>query len=187
MKKIGVFLAEGFEEIEGLTVVDILRRAGVEVVTIAIAGKRQLSGSHDIHLVADTVYEDVDFGTLDGVVLPGGMPGTLNLKAHEGVVARVQEFAQAGKLVAAICAAPIVLGHAGVLEGKHATCYPGNEQELGGAIAETRAVVRDGNLITSRGMGTAIPFALALTAYLVNEDKAREISDSIQYAGESYE
>ena len=186
MKKIGVFLAEGFEEIEGLTVVDILRRAGVDAVTIAIAGKRQLSGSHNIHVVADQVYEDVDFDELDGIVLPGGMPGTLNLKAHEGVVAKVQEFARNGKLTAAICAAPIVLGFAGVLEGRCATCYPGNEAEMTGAVPKTEEVVRDQNIITSRGMGTAIPFALALTAYLISEEKAREIADSIQYSGAGY-
>lgn len=186
MKKIGVFLAEGFEEIEGLTVVDILRRAGVETVTIAVGGKRQLAGSHGIHVVADAVYEDIDFEKMDGIVLPGGMPGTLNLKGHAGVVSEVQRFAKDGRLVGAICAAPIVLGFAGVLEGKCATCYPGNEKELTGALVQTKAVVRDGNLITSRGMGTAIPFALALTAYLVDDAKAREISDSIQYTGVSY-
>lgn len=187
MGKIGVFLAEGFEEIEGLTVVDILRRAGVEAATIAIGGKRQVMGSHGIHVVADCVFEDVDFEELEGIVLPGGMPGTTNLKNHEGVVARVQEFARAGKLVAAICAAPSVLGYAGVLQGKCATCYPGFEGQMEGALPKGEDVVRDGSLITSRGMGTAIPFALALTAYLAGREKAEEIGASIQYTGGSYE
>lgn len=183
MGKIGVFLAEGFEEIEGLTVVDILRRAGVEVLTIAIGGTRQVRGAHEIHVVADAVFEDVRFDELEGIVLPGGMPGTANLKAHEGVVAKVQEFAQAGRLVAAICAAPSVLGYAGVLQGRCATCYPGFEDQMEGAKAKTDPVVRDGNLITGRGMGAAIPFALALTAYLLDEKKAEEIANSIQYTG----
>lgn len=181
MKKIGVFLADGFEEIEGLAVVDILRRAGVEVRTIGIGGRRQVAGSHGIHVVADAVYEDVELGQLDGIVLPGGMPGTTHLKEHPGVVEAVREFARAGKLTAAICAAPSVLGHAGVLQGRRATCYPGVEGAMAGAVACGEAVVVDGNIITSRGMGTAIPFALALTAYLVGEEKAQEIGESIQY------
>lgn len=187
MSKIGVFLAEGFEEIEGLTVVDILRRAGVEAVTVAIGGKRQVMGSHGIHVVADCVFEDVAFEELEGIVLPGGMPGTTNLKNHEGVVAKVQEFDRAGKLVAAICAAPSVLGYAGILQGKCATCYPGFESQMEGAVPKKDAVVRDGNLVTSRGMGTAIPFALVLTACLMGDEKAKEIGESIQYTGVSYE
>lgn len=118
MKKIGIFLADGFEEIEGLAVVDILRRAGVEAQMISIMGKREISGSHNIHVQADVCYEDVDFAELDGVVLPGGMPGTLNLGAHAGVNETMKSFAEEGKLVAAVCAAPSVLGQAGLLEGK---------------------------------------------------------------------
>ncbi len=187
MSKIGVFLAEGFEEIEGLTVVDILRRANIETVTIAIGGKRQVMGSHGIHVVADCVYEDMAFEELTGIVLPGGMPGNTHLKEHAGVVARVQEFARAGKLVAAICAAPSVLGFAGVLEGKCATCYPGFEDQMNGAEPKDDGVVCDGNIITGRGMGAAIPFALALTAYLTSREEAEEIGRSIQYTGALYE
>jgi 4-methyl-5(b-hydroxyethyl)-thiazole monophosphate biosynthesis len=181
MKKIGIFLAEGFEEIEGLTVVDVLRRAGVEVTTMGISGKRQIAGSHGIHLVADAVYEDIAFEELDGIVLPGGMPGTNHLKEHEGVVEQVKKFAAEGKLVAAICAAPSVLGYAGVLQGKQATCYPGFEGQLTGATPKADPVVCDGNVITGRGMGAAIPFALALTEYLLGQEKAKEIAESIQY------
>ena len=181
MKKVGLFLAEGLEEIEGLTVVDILRRAGVEVITISIHGKKEVIGAHDITILADTVFEEVDFATLDGVVLPGGMPGTMNLMQHSGVNTVIQEFATSGKLVSAICAAPSVLGKAGLLEGKKATSYPGFEEQLIGATVTTEKVVTDGNIITSRGMGTAIPFALALTAYFVGEENAQELSTAIIY------
>lgn len=181
MKKIGLFLAEGLEEIEGLTVVDILRRAGVEVTTISIHGKKEVTGAHNIIILADALFEETDFSAFDGVVLPGGMPGTTNLMQHSGVNTVIKEFALAGKLVSAICAAPSVLGNAGLLEGKRATCYPGFEEQLTGANVSIEKVVKDGNIITSRGMGTAIPFALELTAYLVGEEKANKLSAAIIY------
>lgn len=181
MKKIGIFLAEGFEEIEGLTVVDILRRAGIEAVTISIMGKKEITGSHKITVLADALFEKVDFSEFDGVVLPGGMPGTTNLKNHDGVIEVVKKFAEEGKLVAAICAAPSVLGHAGILQGKKAACYPGCEEQLSGAEVTYEEVAEDGNVITSRGMGTAIPFALQLTAYLIDEEKAKELAKQIIY------
>ena len=181
MKKIAVFLADGLEEIEGLTVVDILRRAGVEVTMVSISGKNEVAGSHNIKIGTDKLFAEVNFEELDGVVLPGGMPGTTNLMKHTGVNEVIKAFATEGKLVSAICAAPSVLGQAGLLEGKKATCYPGFEDQMTGATATTDKVVQDGNIITSRGMGTAIPFALALTAYLLGQDKADEISDSIMY------
>lgn len=181
MKKIGVFLAEGFEEIEGLTVVDILRRAGIEVETISITGAKEVQGSHRIKVLADALYEDVDFDKLEGVVLPGGIPGTPNLGAHEGVNAAIREFAAAGKLVAAICAAPSVLGQAGLLQGKKAACYPGYEEKLTGAEVIYEEVAEAGNIITSRGMGTTIAFALRITAYLAGEEKAQELAGKIIY------
>lgn len=181
MNKIGVFLADGMEEIEGLTVVDILRRAGVEVTTISISGKKEVAGSHNITVLADMFFENMDFSELDGIVLPGGMPGTTNLRKHSGVNKVIKDYANAEKLVAAICAAPSVLGRAGLLKGKQATSYPGFEEQLIGASYCTDAVVRDGNIITSRGMGTAIPFALELTAYLQGCEKAGKIKESILY------
>ena len=117
MKKIGIFLADGFEEIEGLTVVDILRRAGLEAVTISVMGKKEIVGSHKICVLADALYEDTDFSGLDGVVLPGGLEGTTNLGKHEGVCGTARAFTEEGKLVAAICAAPSVLGQEGILKG----------------------------------------------------------------------
>lgn len=181
MKKTGVFLAEGFEEIEGLTVVDILRRAGIAVVTISIMGKKEVYGSHNIGVLADALFEEVDFEEYEGVVLPGGMPGTTNLGSHPGVADVVKFFAKNGKLVAAICAAPSVLGQAGVLAGKKAACYPGFENKLDGAQAVYEEVAEDGNIITSRGMGTAIPFGLRLAAYLTTEEKAKELAEAIIY------
>lgn len=181
MKKIGVFLAEGFEEIEGLTVVDILRRAGLPVTTISIAGQKELHGSHQIGVLADALYGEIDFSEYGGVVLPGGMPGTTNLGNHPGVMETVQSFAAEGKLVAAICAAPSVLGQAGLLKGKKAACYPGFEDKLDGAEVVFEDVAEDGNIITSRGMGTAIPFALRLAAYFTTEQKAKELAEGIIY------
>lgn len=181
MAKIGVFLADGFEEIEGLTVVDILRRAGVEVTTISIMGRKEIHGAHQITVLADALYEEVAFAALDGVVLPGGMPGTTNLGAHEGVKNQITAFGAEGKLVAAICAAPSVLGENGILKGKKAACYPGFEEKLLGAKVSFEEVAEDGNVITSRGMGTTIPFALALAKYLITEQKAEELAKAIIY------
>lgn len=181
MAKIGVFLADGFEEIEGLTVVDILRRAGVEVIMISVMGRKEVCGSHQITVLADNLYEQEDFTVLDGLVLPGGMPGTTNLGKHEGVKKQIMEFHKAKKLVAAICAAPSVLGQNGILEGKKAVCYPGMEEKLTGAEVVFEETVQAGNVITSRGMGTAIPFALKLTEYLVDKKKADELAESIVY------
>ena len=148
MHKIGIFLADSCEEIEALTVVDMFRRAKMEIVMISITGKKTITGSHNIVFQADALFEEIDFDALEGIVLPGGMPGTLHLGEHAGVIEIVQKFAGEGKLVAAICAAPSVLGKAEVLKGKNATCHPGFEEKLTGAVASTATpVVRDGNKI----------------------------------------
>ena len=181
MKKIGVFLAEGFEEIEGLTVVDILRRAGLPVATISITGQKEVHGSHQIGVLADALYEEIDVSEFGGIVLPGGMPGTTNLGSHPGVDETIKSFAAGGKLVAAICAAPSVLGQAGLLKGKKAACYPGFEDKLEGAEVVFEDVAEDGNIVTSRGMGTAIPFALKLAAYFTSKQEAEELAEAIIY------
>ncbi len=180
-KQVCVFLADGFEEIEGLTVVDLLRRAGVQVTTVSITNDRVIHGAHGIDVYADSLFEEAAYDEFDMVVLPGGMPGTLNLGAHEGVVSVLKQAHAEERFVAAICAAPSVLGMNGILEGKKATSYPGFEDKLLGAECMTDAVVIDGHVITSRGMGTAISFALALIGVLVGEEKAREIGASIIY------
>jgi len=162
---IGIFFANGCEEIEGLTVVDMMRRGGIEIVTISINGTDTVTGSHSITFKTDAVAEEVNYDELEGIVLPGGLPGTTNLDESEIVKKTIKDFAAAGKLVAAICAAPSVLGHNGILEGKNATCHPGWEEHLTGANCKTDTAVTDGNIITSRGMGTAIDFSLAILAY----------------------
>lgn len=183
MKRIAVLLADGLEEIEGLTAVDLLRRAGIEVTMVSISEEEKVTGSHQITVIADEIFSKADFSKMDGVVLPGGMPGTTHLMEHEGVNRVIREFAGQKKLVAAICAAPSVLGQAGLLQGKKATCYPGFEGQLKGAICSDEQVVQDGDIITSRGMGTAVPFGLAITAYFLGQEKAKELKDSILYTG----
>lgn len=182
MKKLGIFMADGCEEIEGLAVVDLLRRTNeIEISMISLNDTKQVIGAHQIAFMADALLTEIDFEELDGVILPGGMPGTLHLGANETVTAVIKKFAAEGKLVAAICAAPSVLGAAGILEGRHAACYPGFEEKLTGAVCLEDAVVIDGSIITSRGMGTAIDFGLAIIWYLLDEETAEKIKSSIMY------
>lgn len=179
MSKACVFLADGFEEIEGLTVVDILRRAGVETQMVSIKEEKMVIGSHQIAVQADVCLKDTDCADADILVLPGGMPGTLHLGACRELTDLLVRFHEEGKKTAAICAAPSVLGDLGILKGRKACCYPGFEERLEGAEVVFEEVAVDGNVTTSRGMGTAIPFALALTAQLVSEEKAMELKKAI--------
>lgn len=181
MSKIGVFMADGCEEIEGLAVVDVARRAKFEIVMISITGKKEVLGSHDIVFTADALASEVDYGTLDAIVLPGGMPGTKHLGEDRTVSEIIRTFAAEGKLVCAICAAPSVLGAAGLLRGRRATCHPGFEDKLAGADIREEEVVVDGNIITSRGMGTAIPFALEIVRYFADDAAVDEIQKGLVY------
>lgn len=181
MAKVYVFLADGCEMVEALAVVDILRRADVEVVTVSVSGRRDIKSSHNVWIKADTLFEENDYKDADCLFLPGGMPGTRNLEAHEGLMAAVKEHSGAGRYVAAICAAPSILGHLGLLKGKKATCYPGFEKDLHDAHYTTAKVEQAGNMITGRGMGTAVDLGLKLTQLLVSQEKAEEIGKSIQY------
>lgn len=181
MANVYVFTADGFEEIEGLTVVDLMRRAGAQVQMVSISDGLAVKGSHGIEIKADTFFDDVDFDQADLLVLPGGMPGTLHLGEHEGLTGLLQDFAAKGKRVAAICAAPSVLGGLGLLKGKRAVCYPGFEDKLTGTQVEMEEVVTDGCITTSRGLGTAIPFALELISLLFGPEKAEEIKKSVIY------
>lgn len=181
MAKVCIFLANGFEEIEGLTVVDILRRAGIEIQMVSIEDEIQVTGSHNIQIKADSLFKDADIDTADMLVLPGGMPGTIRLLHHLGLVEKIKQFSSQGKMLAAICAAPSVLGAYGVLNGKKAVCYPGFEEKLLGAKVQKDAVVQDGNVITSRGMGTAIPFALKIVENFQGEQAAKDMADAIIY------
>ena len=181
MAKICVFTADGFEEIEGLTVVDLLRRAGAEVLMVSVKEGLTVKGAHNIELKADALFDEVCYEDVDILVLPGGMPGTLNLRNHEKLCGLLKEFAAKDKKIAAICAAPMILGELGLLKGKKATCYPGFEDKLTEAELCTDRVVRDGNITTSRGLGTAIPFALELISQLYGKEKAEEIKKSVIY------
>lgn len=175
MDKVYVFLADGFEEIEGLTVVDVLRRGQVEVATVSVTGKQMIMGSHRIPVLADGIFEEMDLGDGTVYVLPGGMPGTLNLGGHQGLCQLLINAKAEGKKLAAICAAPSVLGQLGLLKGEAATCHPGFEDKLEGAFTTENTVEVSGQVTTSRGMGTAIPFALELLEQL----KGRETVDQV--------
>ena len=176
---IAVFLADGFEEIEALAVVDILRRADLDVRTIGV-GTPAPKGAHGIQVQADMADTALDTAAIRCLVLPGGMPGTLNLEAS-GIVQDSLAFAVSqGIPVAAICAAPSILGHGGYLKGIQATCYPGFEKELSGAILSNNAVVTDGLFTTAAGAGVAVDFALELVSRLVSPAAAKSIREAIQ-------
>ena len=178
MSRVCVFLADGFEEIEGLAVVDILRRAGIETEMVSATGRKEILGAHGIRVEADALFEAAG---ADMLVLPGGMPGTLNLKTHGGLLELLKSFDSQGKYIAAICAAPSVLAEMGMLKGRKACSYPSFEDKLEGAQVVREPVATDGHITTGRGMGTAIPFALRLTALLAGKEKAEEVRTSIVY------
>jgi len=181
MSKVGVFFGTGYEEIEGLTTVDLLRRVGIEVQTVSVMEELTVTGSHGIPVVMDKMLCEVDFEELDMIVLPGGMPGTRKLEACELLMEKVDEFVKEGKAVCAICAAPSILGHRGHLKEKKAIAYPGFEEQLTGAEIVCEPAVRDGNIITGRGMGASIDFALKIVAYLTDEKTAEELADKIVF------
>ena len=175
-----MFLADGFEEVEALCPLDILRRAGLEVTTVGVGGKDMISGAHGIVVQADIpdiLYRD---SAPDMIILPGGMPGSTNLDESKTVDAALKVAHKKGAYLCAICAAPLVLGKRGYLEGKRAVCYPGFEELLAGAtIAEGETVVRDGNIITAKGMGVAFEFGLQLVRALKDDETAERIKASV--------
>ncbi len=181
MKKIAIFFAEGYEEIEALTVVDICRRCGLAVELVSITEERLVMSSHGVVVQMDKVFTEADFAEYDMLVLPGGMPGTKNLEAHEGLMAQVDEFYASGKYIAAICAAPSIFGHRGILQGRRACCYPSFENHLEGAEVTGGPVEISEHVITSRGMGTAIDFGLAIAGIFVGREKAEEMASTIVY------
>lgn len=174
------FLADGFEELEAIAPIDMLKRAGIEVITVGVTGKN-VTGSHGITFVADITEDEVLLNEkLEAVILPGGMPGTLNLEKNETVQSTIDYAANNGILICAICAAPSVLGHRGLLSGKNATAFPGFEKDLQGANTNADFVVRDGNFITAKGAGVAVEFGLEIVSYLVSKEKSDEIKSTIQ-------
>lgn len=181
MKKASVFLAEGLEECEGLLVVDILRRAGVEVKTVSISSEYLVKGAHNMTIKADCLFNEVDYDKEDMIVLPGGIPGTPNLASHDGLIDLIKTFFDKKKYLAAICAAPEIYAKMGVLKGKRATCHDSREEVLmkNGAIFVAEPVVQDCNIITSRGLGTGIAFGLRLAEVLTDAKTASKIATAI--------
>ena len=175
MKTVYLFLATGFEEIEALTVVDMLRRVEIDVTTVSISRNLQVEGAHGVTVTADCTWVELSADDVEWLVLPGGMPGTKHLSECKPLVSLLQRQAAAHKNIAAICAAPSVLGQAGLLEGYKATCYPGFEQFLTGASVTGEAVTVDRNIITANGPGAAIPFAKAIITEIAGEEKAKEV------------
>ena len=174
-----MFLAEGFEEIEALCPLDLLRRAGVEVKTVAVGKDKTVTGAHNILVVADMCESEFSDVHPEMVILPGGMPGTLNLDASEVVHKSIDSAVCNNAYIAAICAAPSILGKKGLLCGKEAICYPGFEHKLDGAVISKKRVVVDGNIITAAGMGVALEFGLVLVSLVCNKDKADELRKGV--------
>ena len=170
-----MFLAEGFEEVEALAPLDLIRRAGLEIKTVGV-GTRTVVGSHGIPVVADITDAEFSDVAPDMVILPGGMPGTKNLDASETVHKAIADAIKNGAYVCAICAAPMILGKLGLLVGKKATCYPGFEEYLAGAIVTGQKVAVDGKIITAKGMGAGIEFGLAIVAALKDESTAKDLA-----------
>ena len=183
-KRCAIFLANGFEEVEALTVSDLLFRAGIPTALISVQEEPLAVSSHDLTVITDTTIREADLGAFDMLILPGGMPGTANLEACVPLQEALKAFSAAGKEVAAICAAPTILAHMGLLAGRKATCYPSLREDLiaGGAQALEDSVVTDGSFITSRGVGTAIDFALAIITALRGAEAAAAIAGSIVYS-----
>lgn len=182
MNKVVVFLANGCEEVEALTPIDVLRRSGVEVIGVSISDSLAVRGAHNINIVADKLFEDVDFDTVNMVVLPGGLGGRNNLMEHKGVVEVCKNFNADNKYVASICASPSVLGENGILNGRKAICYPGFEPQLRGAEIINKNVVADNNIITSKGPATALEFSLKLAEVLVGGKMADEVAKGMLFS-----
>ena len=179
MKTIFVFLADGFEEIEALTPVDILRRAGLSVKTVSVMGEQVVAGAHGVPVMADVMFDEVNAEDAEMILLPGGLPGATNLDAHQGLSQMILDFAKEEKPLAAICAAPLVFGNRGLLEGKKATCYPGFETYLKGAQYTAALVEKDGNFITGKGPGAAMEFAFAIVEKYCGMDKVNELKQGM--------
>jgi len=182
MKKVYVFLADGFEDVEALIPVDVWRRGGLEVVTVSTTEFPLVQTAHGVNIEADIMFEQGDFSDADLLFLPGGMPGASNLFAHKGVCKAIVDQFAAGKKVAAICASPaVVLAPLGILEGKRATCYPGFEKDLEGATYTGQLITVDGNVTTGEGPAAAFPFAYDLLGQLTSPQKANQIAEGMRF------
>lgn len=181
MKKTAIFLADGYEEIEALAVVDIFRRAGVETDMVSVSEKLLTNGSHKIQVMADKLLSDICFDDYDMLILPGGLKGMQNLEACDELMQQIDAFYENDRLIAAICASPGIFGRRGILMGRKATVFPGLEGELKGAEVIDAGAVRSGHVITGRSMGSAVEFALLLVETLLGKEKAEEIAKQIVY------
>lgn len=177
-----LFLAEGFEEVEALTPTDILRRAGVEVETVSITDNQVVIGAHGIPVIADRILPAIDFDDADMIVLPGGLPGSTNLDACEELKQGIRQLYEAGKPLAAICAAPMVYGHMGLLKGLKATCYPGCEVHMEGATYTGALVEKDGQFTTGKGPAAAFEFGYAIAEMFVGKEKVQALRDGMIYS-----
>lgn len=176
-----VFLANGFEELEATAPIDVLRRSGAEVLTVGV-GSKQITSAHNMVYTTDITAEEIKLtGDIEMIILPGGMPGTKNLENSPEVQAAIDYCAENDKRIAAICAAPSILGHKGLLAGRKATCFPGFEKDLAKAEVTGEPVVCDGQFITAKGAGAALRFALTLTEVLFGREKAQALASSMQY------
>lgn len=176
-----LFMAEGFEEIEALTTLDILRRCGLQVATVSITGTRLIRGAHGIPIMVDTVFRRGELESTQGIILPGGMLGTKNLSLHDGLRKLLIGQCAQQTLIAAICAAPTVLGKYNLLNGRRATCYPGIEDELKGAEIIEAMVVEDSNLITAKGPAASVEFAFAIAARFVDSSTIAQVRSSMLF------
>ncbi len=179
--KLYTFLADGFETVEALGVIDILRRGKVEVCTVSIMDTKEVISSHNIPVIADKLFSEVDFSDGDALFLPGGVKGSDRLEAHEELKKLIMDYQSKDKYLAAICAAPGILGHFGILNGKKATCYPGFEDKLLGTEATGEGVVVDGKVITGKGMGKTIDFGLKILELFTDKETSDKIGKTIQY------
>jgi len=177
--KILLFLAEGFEEIEAVAAIDIFRRADIEVITVSITDDKTVCGAHKVCLIADSVFNKTDFSGNFLIYLPGGLPGTTNLDNHVGLKQLIAEQVTKGNNIAAICAAPSILGKMGLLKGKEAICYPGFEGQLLDSDISEKTIVKSGTIYTAKAAGVAIQFALRIVDDLCGNEKAKEIEQSI--------
>ncbi|MBR5222852.1 MAG: DJ-1/PfpI family protein [Clostridia bacterium] len=175
-----VFLANGFEECEALAPIDILRRAGFNLKTVGVGGKTVV-GAHDIPIICDIETKDIVFENIEAIILPGGMPGTTNLENDETVQKAIDYANENNLLIGAICAAPLILGHKGILKGKKATCFNGFEDDLIGADVQNASVVRDGNIITAKGAGVAFEFGFELLTYLTNKENTEKLKNTMKF------
>lgn len=174
-----VFLAEGFEETEALATLDVMRRAKLDVLTVGVTGEL-VTSSHKVTVKADIMPDEIDFDNIEGVVLPGGMPGTLNLEKSDCVINTVKYCYDNDKIVAAICAAPSILGHLGMLKGRKATCFPGFETELEGADYTAAHTETDGKVITAKGAGCAVEFGHAIVTAVLSKETADSVIEAMQ-------